>query len=47
MDYITVATGNAVDFGDDIDDYYGGSAASSNGTVGVQTGAIATGRLSK
>ena len=39
MDYITVATtGNAVDFGDDIDDYYGGSAASSNGTVGVQTG---------
>ena len=39
MDYITPATtGNAVDFGDDIDDYYGGSAASSNGTVGVQTG---------
>ena len=39
MDYITPATlGNAIDFGDDIDDYYGGSAASSNGTVGVQTG---------
>ena len=38
VDYITVTTtGNAVDR-DDIDDYYGGSAASSNGTVGVQTG---------
>ena len=39
MDYITPATlGNAIDFGDDIDDYYGGSGASSNGTVGVQIG---------
>ena len=39
MDYITPATlGNAIDFGDDIDDYYGGSAAGSNGTVGVQIG---------